>query len=178
MVFMRMSCKFPYQGHLEKADVFGYTTKGIPGIEIVGLGKHGRQMKEKFIYLSKERGIRYPHLRYILCVEGEIEGKKFKNEEFRYLELPLLLMLWKMADVLPIYELTDCFAAGKISIQGEIDYLQLPLKTQEHLFHELGQESVGIPKLIAPRQMPVSPDFGHIHLEELLGPTFRENLHA
>lgn len=177
MSFIRMLSFYPYQGSLESADLFGYTTKGTPGIEIVGLSKNGRQMKEKFVYLSKERGIKFPHLRYILCVEGELEGKKFKNEEFRFLELPLLIMLWKMADILPIYELTDCFASGKISIQGEIEYLPMGPKDQELLFCQYGEETMGIPKLIAPKQMKINENFGHIYLEELLGNSFKENLH-
>lgn len=177
MSFIRMLSFYPYQGSLESADLFGYTTKGIPGIEIVGLSKHGRQMKEKFIYLSKERGLKFPHLRFVLCVEGDIEGKKFKNEEFRYLELPLLIMLWKMADILPIYELTDCFASGKISVQGEIEYLPMGMSEQIDLFGHYGEETTGIPKMIAPKQMKIHEDFGHIYLEDLMGKSFKENLH-
>ncbi len=173
MSFIRMSSLYPFQGSQERVELFGYCTKSVPGIEIVGLGKHGRAMKEKFVYLSKVRGIKFPPYKFILCAEGEIEGKKFKTEEYRYLELPLLLMLWKMADVLPIFDLTDCFASGKISVQGEVDYLNLNESEQAELFSSFSEETMGIPKLIAPRRMELKANFGHIYLEELLGPSFK-----
>lgn len=174
MSYIRMLSLYPYQGSLESADLFGYTTKGVPGIEIIGLSKHGRQIKEKFVYLSKERGLKFPPLRFVLCVEGDVEGKKFKSEEYRFLELPLLIMLWKMADILPIYELTDCFAAGKVSVQGEVDYLNLKPKDQDSLFDKIGESSEGIPKMIAPKEMQINEKFGHIYLEDLLGVSFKE----
>ncbi len=179
MAFIRMNSLYPFQGQLESVDLFGYATKGVPGIEIIGLGKNGRNIKEKFIFLTKERGIKFPPMRFVLCVEGEFEGKKFKHEEFRYLELPLLLMLWKLSDVLPIYDLNDCFASGKLSIQGEVDYLPLSSQTQQTIYDKIFEkvfqevERRSVPIIIAPRNLPLMEEFGHIYLEDILGPKWK-----
>ncbi len=173
MSFIRMSSRYPYQGQTETADLFGYSTKGIPGIEIVGLGKYNRQIKEKFIFLLKERNIKLPLMRYILCIESDVEKKKFSNEEYRYLELPLFLMLLKLSELIPIYDLTDCLASAKIHINGEIEPFPMTLTEQSRIFEEFSNTYVGCPKLIAPKNYFVINDFFHISIEELLGEKFK-----
>jgi hypothetical protein len=172
MSFIRMSSRYPFQGQTETADLFGYSTKGIPGIEIVGLGKYNRQTKEKFVYLLKERNIKLPLLRYVLCIEAEFEKKKFSNEEYRFLELPLFLMLLKLSDLIPIYDLTDCLASAKIHINGEIEPFYMDLIEQNRIYEEFSNSYIGSPKLIAPKNFQVLNDFFHISLEDLLGEKF------
>lgn len=165
---MRTKSLYPYAGQYCPVDIFGYASNGIPGIEIVGVGRYARSMKEKFIYLSREKKLKFPLKRFVLCVEGELEGKKFKEEEYRYLELPLLMMLWSLTGHLPLQQLEDCFAAGKISIEGEVT--SLPLTEGEQLrlsdmFNLTDEQSL---KIIAPNREHVCENYYHLPLEGLM----------
>ena len=80
-------------------------------------------LKEKFIYLSREKKLKFPLKRFVLCVEGELESKKFKDEEYRFLELPLLMMLWSLTGHLPLEHLEDCFAAVAESIKSNEKFI-------------------------------------------------------
>ncbi|MGZ3787504.1 MAG: hypothetical protein ACXVLQ_03225 [Bacteriovorax sp.] len=165
---MRTKSLYPYAGQFCPVDIFGYASNGIPGIEIVGVGKYARSMKEKFIYLSREKKLKFPLKRFVLCVEGEVEGKKFKEEEYRYLELPLLMMLWSLTGHLPLQQLEDCFAAGKISVEGEVTALLLSEYEQmqlSELFKLTEDQSL---KVIAPNQMKIYEDYYHLPVEGLM----------
>lgn len=164
---MRTKSIYPFGGVLCPVDIFGYASNGIPGIEIVGLGKHSRGVKEKFIYLSRERKLKFPLKRFVLCIEGEVEGKKFKEEEYRYLELPLLLMLWSLTGHLPLGHLEDCFAAGKISVEGEVSPLVLTSTVQEFLRDMFKLEENQMLKIIAPGNVQVLDDQYHLPIEGL-----------
>lgn len=164
---MRTKSLYPYAGQYCPVDIFGYASNGIPGIEIVGLGKYTRGVKEKFIYLSRERKLKFPLKRFVLCIEGEVEGKKFKEEEYRYLELPLLIMLWSLTGHLPLGNLDDCFSAGKISIEGDIIPLALGNKEQSELSEMFKLEEGHMLKIIAPGDMAIFKDHYHLPLEGL-----------
>lgn len=109
---------------LERSSVgvhlFGYATKGLPGLEIVGLGKSGRNIKEKLIYLTRQDRIMIPKKRFVLCLEFCEETKNLKEEDYRWLELPLLILYWTLAQVLPIHHLENCFSVGKIGLDGSV----------------------------------------------------------
>ncbi|MBC7711750.1 MAG: hypothetical protein H7177_00325 [Rhizobacter sp.] len=164
---MRTKSLYPYAGQYCPVDIFGYASNGIPGIEIVGLGKYTRGVKEKFIYLSRERKLKFPLKRFVLCIEGEVEGKKFKEEEYRYLELPLLIMLWSLTGHLPLGNLDDCFSSGKISVEGEVFPLELGQRDQEQLAEMFKLEEGHTLKIIAPGSMSISEDHYHLPLEGL-----------
>ena len=164
---MRTKSLYPYGGTHCVVDIFGYSTKGLPGIEIVGLGKYSRSLKEKFIFLSRERKLKFPLRRYVLCIEGEIESKKFKAEEYRYLELPLLIMLWSLTGHLPLERLEDCFAAGKVSVEGDIDPLNLSSLQQEQLTEIFGFDDEQALRIIAPLKMKVDERHYHLPVEGL-----------
>lgn len=165
---MRTKSLYPYAGQYCPVDIFGYASNGIPGIEIVGVGKYARSMKEKFIYLSREKKLKFPLKRFVLCVEGELEGKKFKEEEYRYLELPLLMMLWSLTGHLPLQQLEDCFASGKISVEGEVTALELDEYQQIQLseIFKLGEDQSL--KVIAPNQSKIYEDYYHLPVEGLM----------
>jgi predicted ATPase with chaperone activity len=109
------------RNHFQWCEVFGYTSKGQPGIEVIGLGTRGRAIKEKLTFLSKRRKLTFPVLRFVICVEGDNLEKA--NTEF--LELPILLAFWSMANTIPIKRLDQCFCNGKVSLEGEVTYLEL-----------------------------------------------------
>ncbi|MFA6236821.1 MAG: hypothetical protein WC635_05785 [Bacteriovorax sp.] len=165
---MRTKSLYPYAGQYYPVDIFGYASNGIPGIEIVGVGKYARSMKEKFIYLSRQKKLKFPMKRFVLCVEGEIEGKKFKDEEYRYLELPLLMMLWSLTGHLPLQSLEDCFAAGKISVEGEVTSLELTESRQRELSELFKMDEMQTLKIIATNKMQVYEDFYHLPVEGLM----------
>lgn len=165
---MRTKSMYPFAGQYCPVDIFGYASNGIPGIEIVGLGKYSRSMKEKFIYLSREKKLRFPLKRFVLCIEGEVEGKKFKEEEYRYLELPLLLMLWSLTGHLPLEHLEDCFASGKISIEGDIQALSLTPLQQSFLTEMFKLDDHQSLKIIGPKDMDVNEEHYHLPIEAIM----------
>jgi len=165
---MRTKSLYPHAGQLCPVDIFGYASHGIPGIEIVGMGKHSRSLKEKFVYLSRVRHLKFPKKRYVLCVEGELENKKFKDEEYRYLELPLLVMLWSLTGHLPLSQLEDCFASGKVSVEGDIAPLLLKASEQDDLCELLNIDSDIDLKIIAPSDLSITERHYHLPLEGLL----------
>jgi hypothetical protein len=165
---MRTKSLYPYGGQFCPVDIFGYASNGIPGIEIVGVGRHARSMKEKFIYISRQRKIKFPLKRFVLCVEGDLEGKKFKEEEYRYLELPLLMMLWSLTGHLPLQALDDCFASGKISVEGEVTILPLNENEQVGLADLFKLNECQSLKVIAPNKSWVHEDYYHLPVEGLM----------
>ncbi|MBP9681314.1 MAG: hypothetical protein KBD76_07910 [Bacteriovorax sp.] len=165
---MRTKSVYPYAGQYCPVDIFGYASNGIPGIEIVGVGKYARTMKEKFIYLSREKSLKFPLKRFVLCVEGELEGKKFKEEEYRYLELPLLVMLWSLTGHLPLQQLEDCFASGKVSVEGEVTALHLSEGEQKQLVDIFKLSDEQSLKVIAPNSMCIFEDYYHLPVEGLM----------
>ena len=102
------------QGRAQLVDLFGYSSKGLPGIEVVGIGNLGRALKEKFVYLSRQQHLKLPPRRYVLCVENR-EGLVDKDN-FGPLEFPLLLLFWALAGQLPVARLDDCIAHGKVML--------------------------------------------------------------
>ena len=164
---IRTKSIYPYAGTINSVDLFGYVSHGVPGLEIVGMGKHSRGIKEKFIYLTRELHLKLPKRRFVLCVEGEIEGKKFKNDEFRYLELPMLLMLWSLSGHLPFKNLEDCFSSGKVSIDGQIEPYELTLEFQEKIPEILDLDSEDSLKIITTNEIKILDDFYHISVEEI-----------
>jgi hypothetical protein len=165
---MRTKSLYPYAGQYFPVDIFGYASHGIPGVEIVGVGRYARQMKEKFVFLSRKRNLKFPKRRFVLCVEGELEGKKFKDEEYRYLELPLLMMLWSLTGHLPLEHLEDCFASGKVSVEGEITSLHLSENQQKDLMDIFHLDEDQCLKIIAPDKTQIFEDYYHLPVEGLL----------
>ena len=116
--------------------VFGYASKGLPGLEIVGLDRNSKVIKEKLIYLGRHYQVRLPLKRYVLCVDDYC----FESEESRWLELPLLILYWKLAGILPIKKLENCFCGGKISTMGAVQIIPLGGHFLDVLDAKLGQE--------------------------------------
>ena len=49
--------------------VFGFSTKGVPSLEINGLGKLSKNVKEKIIYLTRTRKLQIPMRRFVICLD-------------------------------------------------------------------------------------------------------------
>lgn len=107
------------------ADIFGYASKGLPGLEIVGLGPRGKSIKEKFIYIGRLRGLRSPFKKYVLCVELSEIIKDKARVDLSWLELPLMLLFWFLSQQITIHSLNDCVACGQVGPDGKISLLNL-----------------------------------------------------
>ena len=106
--------------------IFGYSSKGVPGLEINGLGKFGKNLKEKIIYLNRIRKIKVPVRRIVISVDAnDLESNAGANQ-LRWLEFPMLLAFWHLIGALKVSTLEDCVCAGEIKVNGEIIHLHPP----------------------------------------------------
>jgi hypothetical protein len=134
----RLTCLLDSKKGPVSVAVFGYSSNSNPGLDLVGEAKFTRQLKEKIIYLTRTRKLAIPLRRYVVTIESELNSK-LSLAELRNLELPVLLIFWSMAGVLPIRSFRDCLCMGSIDITGMIEtpfwnYTQcLNLANQEHI---------------------------------------------
>jgi hypothetical protein len=105
----------------ELVTLFGYSSKSIPGLEINGIGKYGKGMKEKIIFLTKKYQIKTPLARIVLNVEIPDEWGELSSVNVRWLEYPFMLLYWNLAGALPIRRMDECFALGAIRAEGIIE---------------------------------------------------------
>lgn len=157
----RLKALYPGHDKLGELEIFGYCSKGMPGVEIVGLGTLGRSIKEKLIFLSRQFGIKIPLKRYVLCIDLPLELKKEKSfENCRWLELPILILFWTLSGKLELENLDDCIAIGKVQVNGTIICPELT-----------SYKSEGNPadsKILAPSFVSIPKSSYLIPLEELL----------
>lgn len=158
----RIKAIYPYNGHIANADIFGYSSKGIPGIEIVGPGKNNRFLKEKLIYLSKIMNLKLPLQRYVICIEGDAKKISDHNSQ-NWLELPLLILFLYLTKQISIHKLDDCLASGTISINGIIR----PLNFKEYI-DSYDQKKRKKLKFLAPSSYHFPEYIRHIPLENIL----------
>lgn len=109
---------------LQVLTLFGYATKGIPSLEVNGVGKLSKNIKEKLIFLTRNRHLNIPLRRYVVCVDQN-DGVAKTEEELKWLEFPLLLIYWYMAGLVPIKKLDNCITSGWIKPDGTITINQL-----------------------------------------------------
>jgi hypothetical protein len=123
-------------------NLFAYSTNGLPGLEIHVGGLNTKTMREKFIFISKTRRLPIPIKRYVLC--AEMEGMKVSEEQASYLELPLIILYWHLAGLIPLMNLSECFSQGTISSTGRIHHFHFPSSLYQRLkreFEALGQKN-------------------------------------
>lgn len=160
----------PYGKRLKMVEIFGYSTKGIPGIEIVGLKNLARPIREKFVYLGKTRSVECPLRRYVLCVENALDDEKFNEDELRHLEFPLLLLYWSLAGVVQIGNLSDCFASGRIDPHGILRPFDFP----DEALHWLAAKGARSPlRLLAPRDKELPEGLYKLPIEDVMEPLYR-----
>lgn len=101
--------------------LFGYSTKSVPGLEINGLGKYGKFIKEKIVFITRSRSLPVPLKRFVLNVEITDDLGELESSSVKWLEYPLLLHYWFLAGLIPITRLDNCFAIGSITPSGVIE---------------------------------------------------------
>lgn len=151
------------QSQIQIVPIFGHSSKGLVGLEIIGAGKIGRPLKEKIIYLSKKCVPKMPLRRYVICFDGGLDfTDKKKWEDARWLELPALILFWQICGLLPIYQLEECLCAGKIHVNGRIEVPQWELLT-----------SFSLPSpskvICLTHGLSINENVAYLPLEELLG---------
>jgi hypothetical protein len=114
------SCYFTKKGP-QLITLFGYSTKSVPGLEINGLGKYGKAIKEKIVFVTRTRGLQIPLKRFVLNVEMSDDLGDLESSSVKWLEYPLLLHYWFLAGLLPITKLDNCFATGSLSPSGVVE---------------------------------------------------------
>jgi hypothetical protein len=113
--------------------IFGYSTKGVPGLEVIGMGKLAKNIKEKCIYLTRIRRLSTPLRRFVICVDLNDLDDKIGWQHLKWLEFPILLAYWHMAGLIPVNKLEDCLTAGHVNAKGEVVHLPLPEDIQDKL---------------------------------------------
>lgn len=97
--------------------LFGYSSKSVPGLEINGLGKYGKTLKEKIIFLTRSRQLPIPLNRYVISAEYDLEND---IDVLRWLDLPILILYWYLSGHVRMGRLDNCLVAGHITPAGEI----------------------------------------------------------
>ncbi len=97
--------------------LFGYACKSVPGLEINGLGKYGKTLKEKIIFLTRTRQLQIPLKRYVISAEFDLETDP---NVLRWLDLPVVMLYWYLAGLINMRRLDNCLVAGHITPAGEI----------------------------------------------------------
>jgi len=106
--------------------IFGYATKGVPGLEINGAGKLSKNIREKLIYLTRTRRLSLATKRFVICVDINDLDTSQDWGQLKWLEFPILLLFWYLAGLIPISKFDDCLCAGWISSSGEIYQKEQP----------------------------------------------------
>ena len=114
------SCYFTKKGP-SLVTLFGYSTKSVPGLEINGLGKYGKAIKEKIVFVTRSRQLQIPLKRFVLNVELTDDLGDLESSSVKWLEYPLLLHYWFLAGLLPIMKLDNCLAIGSLTPSGEVE---------------------------------------------------------
>lgn len=140
------SCYFTKKGP-SLITMFGYSTRSVPGLEINGLGKYGKAIKEKIVYVTRSRNIQIPLKRFVLNVETNDDLGDLESNSVKWLEYPLLLHYWFLAGLLPISKLDNCLAVGSLTPSGVVEE---PLDTsvmnlcEENSLHLIASSGVGM----------------------------------
>lgn len=147
--------------------IFGYRSKGLNSLDLIGLGNRGNIIREKFLFLTRLHHLKMPLGRYVFSYEIHREVKNLSSEEQRWLELPLLISYLQLAGQIPVCKLDDCLAAGEISIQGEITHLAIPWEAISKLQRDLTLLGLKHLKYFSPARQEFSQSSKVIRLPSL-----------
>lgn len=133
-----------YKRRVFPVSIFGYVSKGLPGVELFGLGSLSKGIKEKLIFLTRSNQLKLPLKRFVIGIETTENHPREKiREEVKFLELPILILFWRLAKILPISSLKQCLTSGYIGIPGELRPLELNKVVYERMERE--DTWIGIP---------------------------------
>ncbi len=127
LIPLRKSCRM--------VGLYAYSSHGLPGLDILGLGGQGKCLKEKVIYLGRERGLTFPSKRYMISVEGCENFTRDDRRGLKFLELAVIVLFWMMAGHLHLRKPQDCLVSGHIGLNGAI----YPPSAPPHFWQDLAQ---------------------------------------
>lgn len=107
-----------YSSKVKVFDIFGYSTNGIPGIELVLPPRIGKQFQQKLIFLTRKNNLQIPMRRYVLGIDTDYEADF--NSGIKQLELPFLVLFWSMANIIKLTKTENCLTSGELSLNGKI----------------------------------------------------------
>jgi len=152
---------------LVSVDVYGYATRSIPGIDIVGLGSRGKLIREKINFITNQYKIkRREAKRYVISVECEVGEDKLKNL-YSDLEFPILILYWSMASIISLKNLDKCWSTGSVNVDFEIKCPLLPKLYSKDYIANLDHQRILISPHCAINKMMVAP-VAHIAWEDLI----------
>ena len=164
----RITGFYPCGKNLAFVDLFAYASRGIPGLEIVGIGKLGRSIKEKFNFFSKIYKVKIPAKRYVLCID--IKEVPKNSDDLSFLELPLLILFWSLADILPIKNLNHCIASGKLNVSGNLYLPSFEEEYRENFKYYLENNEYC---LLTHQASMLDESYKIINIENILGDYFK-----
>ena len=129
--------------------LFGYASRGIPGLEINGLGSSGKIIKEKILFLTRKNELPIPPRRYALTVEAEGVDHKMMKAKAHELDFPLLVLYWYLAGHIPLAKIDDCLTSGKMTVDGYVIQTQVPFGIKTKLQRKLNPTVVKSIKFIS-----------------------------
>jgi len=115
-----ISSYFHHLNTFKIVKIFGYCSRGVPGIEIVGFSGKNKILKEKVIYISKRYNIKIPHKKYVLCLDSS-NSFGISQDSFRKFELPLIILFWKLSKNVEISMLEKCISIGSFNPTGKLE---------------------------------------------------------
>ncbi len=118
MAEQRMVGVVPSREGVKFMYLFGYSTRGIPGLEIVGMGMRARTVKEKLMFISRQQEGSLPLNRFVLGIDPVLKIQK--DDDLNYLELPLLILYWSLLGWIPLKSLENCFSSGRVLPGGAL----------------------------------------------------------
>lgn len=128
--------------------IFGYATRGVPGVEITGCNKLSKNIKEKLIFMTRVRKLKLPTKRFVICVDLNDLEFDLRQSDLKWIELPMLLMFWYLAGFIPIKKLDDCICSGWINTNGEIFQTFSPLNLKSLIKQKVNPVEMKSIKLI------------------------------
>lgn len=131
---------------LEIVDIFGYSSRSLPQLEIHAPLQIQKVLKQKILYMSKVRDINIPAKRFVLCLDHG--ALRLENRQLSQLELPFLILFWALAEAIQMKRLEDCVCNGSIQIDGKISSIEFN-KQHLQLMHQRG-----LNKIISDRELP------------------------
>ena len=102
----------------KKAQIFGYRTNGIPGIELIAPSNRARLIKEKIIFFTRTMRIKVPVKRFVMVLE--LSNGNQKINQIDESEFAFLLMYWHLCEAIALTQLSRCWTWGRLDPAGII----------------------------------------------------------
>ena len=107
---------------LSACHLFGYSSRGVPGLKLLGFPKKKIDiLKEKIVFLLRLKSIKLPMKSY------HINFEIMNDCETKDIEASALFMLLCMGEVFKMRDIDRCFVCGEFDFSGNF-YLSAKLK--------------------------------------------------